>query len=120
MKSKLTIAAIAGLLAATPAIAADGKRIATEKEFRELVVDRQLEGDRVSIRNTGDGKFTGMARGKQLDGIWNWVGDTYCRTGTWGAKNLGYDCQAVFVDGTRVTFVRNEGRGRETKLQIAP
>ena len=117
MKSTPIIAA-ACFLALTSAVAAEGKRIATEAEFRSLVADRALTSDDANFRNLGNGSIVGEFRGRALTGTWNWVGDTYCRTATWGSRNLGYNCQAVFVDGDRVTFVRDEGRGRENSYRI--
>ena len=118
MKIIQSLIATCGIVLATAATAAEGKRIATEKEFRELVVDRPLLADQARILNSGDGSLTGAFRGKSLNGTWNWVGDTYCRTATWGTRNLGYNCQAVFIDGDAVIFVRDEGRGRESRYRI--
>ncbi len=43
------------LLVFTAPAAAEGKRLTTEKEFRELVVERELTGNQTILRYTGDG-----------------------------------------------------------------
>jgi len=103
---------------AAPAAAADGKRLTTGMEFRELVVDRQLTRDRTSLRYTGDGRMTGTVRGERIEGIWNWVGITLCRMATVGSRNLGYDCQAIFVINDLMIAVRDRGRGQAFALRI--
>ena len=103
---------------AAPA-AADGKRLTTEKEFRELVVDRQLTGDhRTTLLYTGDGRMAGASRGERIEGTWRWVGPTLCRTVTWGSRIQGYECLAIFVIGDLLILVRNEGRGRAFALRF--
>ena len=102
---------------AAPA-AADGKRLTTEKEFRELVVGRQLTGDRSILRYTGDGRMVGASRGNLIEGTWNWEGATLCRTATWGSQNLGTDCLALFVIGDLVILARDEGHGRAFALRF--
>ena len=116
--SLLTLAAAVVLLAFTAPAAADGKRITTEKEFRELVVDRELAGEQTLLWYTGDGKMVGESRGKRIEGTWSWVGTDLCRTATLASRNLGYDCLAIFVIGDLVIVVRDEGHGRAFALRF--
>ena len=106
------------LLAFAAPAAAEGKRLTTEKEFRELVVDRELTGNRTILRYTGDGRMVGVSRGQRIEGRWGWVGATLCRTATLGSRDLGYDCTAIFVIGDLVVIVRDEGRGRAFALRF--
>ena len=103
---------------AAPVAATDGKRLTTEKEFRELVVDRPLARDRTVFSYTGDGRISGIVRGERFKGTWNWVGTALCRTATLGSRNLGQDCLAVFVVGDLVIVVRDEGRGPAFALRF--
>lgn len=115
------IAATAAVLLALAApAAADGKRITTEEEFRKRVVDRDFTGEARALRYTADGRMTGVSRGRRVEGTWSWVGDTLCRTATWGSRNLGYDCQAILVIGELVIIVRDRGRGRTFALRSGP
>ena len=105
-------------LSAPAAAIESGRRLTTEKEFRELVVDRQLTAARTILSYTGDGLIQGKSRGEQIEGIWRWAGALLCRTATVGTRNLGLDCQEVFVIGDLVVIVRNEGLGTAFALRI--
>ena len=104
---------------ATPAAAAEGKRLTSENEFRGLVVDRQLKSERSNLLYAGDGRMMGTSRDKRVEGTWSWVGADLCRTATWGARNLGYECLAVFVIGDLVILARDQGRGRAFALRFS-
>ncbi len=99
--------------------AADGKRLTTEQEFRELVVGRQLTGDHGTVLlYTSDGRMAGASRGKRIEGTWQWEGATLCRTATWGTQHWGAECMALFVIGDLVILARDEGRGRAFALRF--
>ena len=102
---------------AAPA-AADGKRITTEQEFRELVVDRELAGDQTFLWHISDGDMVSESLGKRAEGTWSWVGTDLCRTATLGSRNLGHDCLAIFVIGDLVIVVRDAGYGRAFALRF--
>lgn len=108
----------AALLAPVETAAADGRRLTTETEFRELVVDRELTADRTTVLYTGDGQIAGSSRDEKIEGMWRWAGNALCRTLMLGTKNLGLDCQAVFVIGDLVIVVRDEGHGVAFALRI--
>lgn len=108
----------AALLAPVETAAADGKRLTTETEFRELVVDRELIADRTTVLYTGDGQIAGSSRDEKIKGMWRWAGNALCRTVTLGTKSLGLDCQAVFVIGDLVVLVRDGGLGLAFALRI--
>lgn len=114
----IVLANVAILLAPAVLAAPDGKRVATEQEFRELVVDRQLTGGQTILWYIGDGRMAGVSRDQRIEGTWEWVGATLCRTATVGPKDLSYDCQAVFIVGDLVVIVRDEGSGRAFALRI--
>ncbi len=102
---------------ASPAVA-DGKRLTTEKEFRDMVVDRQLTRDSTVLSYTGDGRISGIVRDERLEGMWNWAGATMCRTAKLGTRDLGRDCLAIFVVSDLVIVVRDEGRGTAFALRF--
>ncbi len=113
-----TLAAAVVLLAFAAPAAADGKRLATEQKFRELVADRELAGEQTLLRYISDGKMVGESRGKRAEGTWSWVGTSLCRTATLGSRNLGHDCLAIFVIGDLVIVVRDAGYGRAFALRF--
>lgn len=104
-------------LAASVAVAEE-RKVKTEKEFGELVVGRNLVHEYGTAIFHEDGRLTGAFRAGKLTGLWNWTGDTYCRTGKIGRRDMGYDCQTVSVSGNRVTFVRNNGTGRSVTYKM--
>ena len=106
------------ILVFTAPAAAEGKRLTTEKEFRELVVDRDLTGDRTNLRYNSDGSMIGVSRGQRIEGRWGWAGTALCRTATLGSRDLGYDCLAIFVIGDLVVVVRDAGNGRAFALRF--
>ena len=110
--------ALALLLAFAASAAAEGKRLTTEEDFRELVVDRELTGNRTTLRYTGDGRMVGVVRGQRLEGRWGWASAALCRTATLGSRDLGHDCAAIFVIGDLVVIVRDEGRGSAFALRF--
>ena len=73
----------------TAPAAAEGKRLTTEQDFRELVVDRDLTGDRTNLRYNSDGSMVGVSRGQRIEGKWGWVGAALCRTATLGIQRSG-------------------------------
>ena len=113
-----TLVIVAVMLAIAGPAAAHGKRLTTEKEFRELVVDRELTGERITLRYAGDGRMSGVSRGERVEGTWDWGDAVLCRTATLGSRSLGYDCLAIFVIGDLVIIVRDEGRGRAFALRF--
>ena len=118
MMPKFLIITFALLLSFASATADEGKRITTEKEFREQIVDRELTGNRTILQYISDGRMVGMVRGQQIEGKWDWTGTTVCRTATVGSRTLGHDCIAIFVIGDLVVIVRDEGRGKAFALRF--
>ena len=102
---------------AAPA-AADGKRLMTEKEFRELIVDRQLTRDRTVLSYTGDNRIAGSVRDERIEGMWSWADTHLCRMAIVGSRNLSYDCQAIFVIYDLVVLVRDKGQGEAFALRF--
>lgn len=95
---------------ATPA-AAEFKRIATEKQMRDLVVGKKLAtSNGYSVANA-DGTMTGEFGGKKFSGAWKWSGKFFCRNGVLGGKEIGSDCQVWEIDGNQLRYTRQKGKG---------
>ena len=114
----IALLCVAFITVATPAAAFEGKRLTTEAEFRDLVADRDLTADRTIVSYSGDGQIEGETGDRKIKGMWLWAGKALCRTVTVGTKNLGLDCQAVFLIGDLVVLVRKEGLGAAFALRI--
>ncbi len=95
-------------------------RIATEQEFRDLVVGRTFSNDQGSGTCHADESMTGEIDGRKLSGYWHWDGEHFCRTIRLGDEFLGSDCQVMFISGDRLTIVGNEGAGEKVTYRLGP
>lgn len=93
-------------------------RIATEQEFRDLVVGSTLSNDQGFVTCHADETMTGEIDGRKLTGYWFWEGEHFCRTVRLGDEFLGSDCQVMFVSGDKLTFVRGEGTGDKVTYRL--
>ena len=101
------VLAVAILNASTAA--SDGRIITTEKEFRNLVVDKKQVADWGHLISREDGFITGSYNGKDMTGVWKWEGKYYCRTLSIGSKSLGYDCVEFTISGNKLVYRINKG-----------
>ncbi|GEM_PF-2199235 len=85
------------------------RTITTEKEFRELVVDKKQTADWGHLISRKDGFITGIYKGQDMSGVWKWEGKYYCRTLSIGGKSLGYDCVKSTISGNKLVYRINKG-----------
>mgnify|MGYP000023229086 CR=1 FL=1 len=108
-RSGLCLALIVAALASP--VAADFKRIKSEKQMRQLVAGKKVvSGNGYTVVNP-DGTLTGKFGGKKFSGTWKWSGKFWCRNGTLGGKEIGSDCQVWEIDGNKLRYTRNKGKG---------
>ncbi len=48
------------------------------------------------------------------------AGRLFCRDLFWGARDLGYNCQQVDVNGSRIRFTSDRGRGDSAVFRLRP
>lgn len=104
------MAAICAASWSAPSWGDEFRRIESEAEFRELVVNRKLvlgENHAVFRKN---GKVTGNFAGKKLDGVWQWRDGYWCRTLTTHSQNT--DCQLMEISGNQLRGTRSRGTGK--------
>ena len=101
-----------------PSSSADETRIATEEEYRKLVVGKRISGNWGWTKIHEDARLTGVVNGEKLTGAWIWVDRFYCRTIQIGARNLGRDCQLVTISGDKVSYHRDRGNGRKVTYRL--
>ncbi|WP_138471632.1 dihydrodipicolinate reductase [Poseidonocella sp. HB161398] len=94
------------------------RQVGTESEFRALTEGHILErtGIRLAVRH--DGAIVGSAFGREVSGSWRWKDGWFCRDLAWGARQFPYNCQEVAVDGDRLRFASDQGRGRSAVLEL--
>ncbi len=114
-----SLAIFALILTATPAFADSARRITDRAEFVSLVEGRDLTRFGVTLRVTADGRITGRAMGRDVTGAWDWRGEFFCRTLRWGGETLdGRNCQTVRLEGGRLRFTSDRGKGEYARLRL--
>lgn len=107
-------------LAAPPAQAFE--RITDAQEFTRLVEGRELTrfGIRleVSAASAASGQINGRGFGYSVTGAWRWDQGFFCRDLDWGGSDLGFNCQAVLLDGATVRFVSDQGQGDHADFRL--
>ena len=116
---KSLISAALGLsMLASPTLA-DFKRIKTEAQFREIVVDKKIYGDDGWAQAHSNGKLTGNYGGKNMSGAWLWSGQLWCRNARLeDGPETGSDCQTWEVNGNQLRLTREKGKGRVSIYEI--
>ena len=121
VRSVLGAAVAAAVLTLGSVAQADTFRQITSKtEFVSTVVNRSLQLPLwgVDLRVTPDGRIQGQGAGRPVSGQWQWNGGYFCRDLFWGERNLGPNCQAVAVNGTRVRFTSDRGSGQSAEFRL--
>ena len=107
-------------LLAAPAWAEGFQVVRDRGTFVSLVEGRDLRislwGIRLQVRP--DGKIEGQALGRPVSGQWQWRNGYFCRDLSWGARDLGPNCQEVKVQGRTVRFTSDRGAGQFADLTL--
>lgn len=119
MKSFVTFA-VATCLVLGSVVAADAKDIKKETQFIENVAGKKLVSGDTWLVITPDGKIDGVGRNNaKITGAWVWNKRFWCRNVVAGGKKFPEDCLKVKMNGNRVEFVRNKGKGDGIVYTIA-
>ena len=88
--------------------------ISDEKDFKDNVVDRPLEGESwISMVITSKGMMEATNQeGAKLNGPWQFEDGFFCREAIVNGKNYGKDCQKVILTEEGVTFIGNKEQGK--------
>jgi hypothetical protein len=106
---KPLIATLSIVLSAAPAVAFE--RIVDPSRFTTLIQDNSLSRFGITLQVMPDGRISGRGFGQPVSGEWRWQDGLFCRTLAWGGSDLGYNCQAVLLNGDTVRFVADAGQG---------
>lgn len=110
--------AAAGFLA-TSALAEGFERIEDERNFINVIKDRDLKRFGIRLRVSDSGQIAGRAFGQAVTGEWDWQNGFFCRDLYIGGKELDPDnCQLVEFRGNIVRFTSDMGRGDSANLRI--
>ncbi len=99
----LTFAQVAG--------AGEFIQIKQAKEFSEVIDGKTLVRPLIKLRVSTAGEIVGTGAKLAVTGNWKWIDGYFCRDLFWGKRELGYNCQAVAVNGNTIRFQSDKGTG---------
>lgn len=98
--------------------AAELQQVTSRDDFVNLVSGKTLSRPLVKIEVRPDGRITGMGAAWAISGEWAWDNGYLCRSLEWGGDDLGYNCQEVKTDGTRVRITSDRGAGQSADFRL--
>lgn len=117
MKTALALVLTASLLPLS--VSASGERKVTNKsEFMGIVQGKTISRPLVKLSVKPDGTISGKGAKWDVSGSWSWQNGYFCRSLEWGGKDLGYNCQQVFVSGGSIRFTSDQGKGRSAEFSL--
>ncbi len=108
-------AALAGF--ASPALA-DLQKVTSRDAFVALVDGKTLTRPLVRLQVLSNGQITGKGATWEISGEWAWKGGYLCRSLIWGGDDLGYNCQEIKSDGSRMRFTSDRGSGDSAEFSL--
>lgn len=117
MKTLTTTILAASIGFATPVLA-EYQTVQTRAEFVALVSGKTLTRPLVRIQVQPDGNISGKGAAWDVSGKWQWKDGYLCRTLIWGGDDLGYNCQQVKANGSRVRITSDRGTGQSADFRL--
>ncbi|MDD9724565.1 hypothetical protein PVV74_03755 [Roseovarius sp. SK2] len=112
------ITALGVSMLALPASASDFERVETKAEFDRVIVGRKAVASWGWVISQPNGTVVGQVDGEKAAGSWEWKNGFWCRTISFGSKDMPHDCQAVFHKGSTAIFIRDKGQGDQVVLTL--
>lgn len=109
---------VAAACLAGSAALADFAKVNDRSEFVALISDRTLTRPLINLTVTPDGRIEGMGARWEVTGNWSWQDGYFCRDLFWGGDEIGYNCQEVKVNGTRMRFTSDKGSGMSAVFKL--
>ncbi|MFZ5964548.1 dihydrodipicolinate reductase [Thalassococcus sp. BH17M4-6] len=97
---------------------ADFAKVTDRSEFVALVNGKTLSRPLVSLSVSPSGGISGNGAGWDVNGEWSWKDGYFCRDLYWGGDALGYNCQEVRSDGTKIRFTSDQGAGDSAEFRL--
>ncbi|MDW4498386.1 dihydrodipicolinate reductase [Sulfitobacter sp. D35] len=110
--------AVIALVLSGGAASADFAKLQSESDFLRAVQGKVLTRPLVRLQVGADGSIAGRGATWDVDGNWAWQGGYFCRSLNWGGDDLGYNCQEVALDGSRIRFTSDKGAGRSADFTL--
>lgn len=90
---------------------ADFAKITRADEFRAAVTGKVLTRPLIRLEVSPDGNISGTGAARAVQGSWSWRGGFFCRDMRWGDREIAYNCQEVRLNGSKIRFTSDKGRG---------
>lgn len=102
---------------ATPALA-DFQRIDNRADFVSAVYGKTLTRPLVKLQVLSNGQISGKGARWAITGNWEWKGGYLCRSLNWGGDDLGYNCQEIKVNGSKIRITSDRGAGQSADFRM--
>ncbi len=116
--STMIVAGVLCLGTVVPSQAQVWQAVQSKSDFVSVVTGRQLTRLGIRLDVTPGGQITGRAFGMDITGSWDWSGQFFCRTMSYGNTTLANNCQQVLVQGDTIRFIADEGAGDRADLTL--
>ena len=113
----LTMATAALCVAATAA-SADYAKVDSANEFTSIVQGKTLTRPMIRLQVSPAGEISGTGAAWEVTGNWSWQDGYFCRDLYWGGDALGYNCQEVCVQGSKIRFTSDKGAGQSAEFRL--
>lgn len=117
MTKTVTLACAALLGLAAPAFA-EFQKIDSRADFMSAVGGKTLTRPLVKIQVSGNGQISGTGAAWPVTGKWTWQAGYLCRSLNWGGDDLGYNCQEVKINGSKVRITSDKGTGDSADFRL--
>ncbi|MEO0939323.1 MAG: dihydrodipicolinate reductase [Pseudomonadota bacterium] len=109
-------AAIIGLAATMPAGA---DTVTSKSQFMSIVQGKTLSrSPSIRLQVKPNGTVEGKAISWPVTGEWSWRDGFFCRNLDWGGMDIGYNCQKVTMEGSRIRFTSDKGAGDSAAFRL--
>jgi hypothetical protein len=97
---------------------AEYQQVTSRNDFMLLVKGKTLTRPLVKINIGPNGGISGTGASWPVTGKWQWKGNYLCRSLEWGGDDLGYNCQEVKTNGTKVRITSDKGIGKSADFRL--
>jgi hypothetical protein len=99
---------------------ADFTKITRADKFRAAVTGKVLTRPLIRLEVSPDGNISGTGAMRAVQGRWSWRGGFFCRDLRWGDREIAYNCQEVRLNGSKIRFTSDKGRGDFADFRLQP
>ncbi|MBA98405.1 MAG: dihydrodipicolinate reductase [Sulfitobacter sp.] len=114
----LFFTACVAVFAMSSAAHAEYQKVQSQADFISVVDGKKLTRPLVELEVSPAGTIRGTGAAWKVSGNWVWKEGYFCRSLEWGDDDLGYNCQEVAVNGTKIRFTSDKGTGKSASFSL--